>query len=149
MASLYAWLKFIHVLSVGAFLFSHGVTGGLSFLLRGPVSTMTRPLLRASQVSSQSAYPLLLLVIITGIWMTFAGTWGHMVWPWAALGILIVTLAVMGVVARPYYNARDAAKGSDDAILAAGLSKTMPQLATGVGVVALVLLFALMVFKPF
>jgi hypothetical protein len=148
MTSLYTWLKFVHILSVGAFLFSHGVTGGISFLLRGPVSGATRSLLRASQISGQAAYPLLLVVLATGIWMTFAGSWGRQVWPWAGLGILIVTLVVMGLVARPYYMAREAVKGPDDAV-AARLANTRPELAAGVGVVALVLIFGLMVFKPF
>lgn len=148
MGGLYTWLKFIHVLTVGAFLFSHGLTGGVSFLLRGPVTGMTRPLLRVSQISGQAAYPLIVLILVTGIWMTFLANFGHQVWPWAALGILIVTLGVMGFVARPYYLARDAAKGADDGV-AARLASAMPQLAAGVGVLALVLIFALMVFKPF
>ena len=148
MAVLYSWLKFIHVLSVGTFLFVHGVAGGTGFLLRGPVSPTTRALLRASRITSQASYPLILVVLITGIWMTLAGNWGHQVWPWAALVILVLTLGFMGAIARPYYLAREAASGPDDA-LAARLANTRPQLATAVGVVALVLIFALMVFKPF
>ena len=149
MATLYIWLKFIHVLSVGAFLFVHGVAGGVAFLLREQaVSGTTRPLLRVSQITGQASYPLLLLILITGVWMTFAGNWGHQVWPWAALVILLLTIGFMGYVARPYYKAREAATGSDDQ-LRARLVATQPQLAAAVGVVALVLLFALMVFKPF
>lgn len=148
MATLYVWLKFIHILSVGTFLFVHGIAGGTAFLLRGPVSPTTRALLRASQITSQASYPLVLLILITGMWMTFAGGWGHQVWPWAALAILILTLGAMGAIARPYYKAREAASGPDDA-LAARLSNTRPQLAAAVGVVALLLLFVLMVFKPF
>jgi len=146
--NLYTWLKFVHILGVAVFLFSHGVTGGVSFLVRGPVTSTTRGLLRASMVSSQAAYPVLLLVLITGLWMTFAGSWGHQVWPWAALVILLLSLGAMGALARPYYMARDAAKGPDDAV-AAQLSRTRPQVAAGIGVVALLLLFWLMVFKPF
>lgn len=123
MAVLYSWLKFIHVLSVGTFLFVHGVAGGAGFLL-------------------------ILLILISGIWMTFAGNWGHRVWPWAALAILVFPLGIMGAIARPYYLAREAAGGPDDA-LATRLANTRPQLAAAVGVVALVLIFALMVFKPF
>ena len=148
MGNLYAWLKFVHILGVPVFLFSHGVTGGVSFLVRGPVTSTTRGLLRVSMVSSQAAYPVLLLVLITGLWMTFAGSFGHQVWPWAALVILLLSLGAMGALARPYYMARDAAKGTDDAV-AAQLSRTRPQVAAGMGVVALLLLFWLMVFKPF
>ena len=49
MPTLYTWLFFVHVLAVGTFLFAHGVSGGASFLLRGPVSQQTRSLLRLSQ----------------------------------------------------------------------------------------------------
>ena len=148
MATLYVWLKFIHILSVGTFLFVHGIAGGVAFVLREPVSTSTRSLLRLSRVTGQASYPLLLLVIITGVWMTFAGNWGHMVWPWAALAILILAIAFMGYIARPYYVAREATKQADD-VLSARLKVANPGLAAGVGVVALVLLFALMAFKPF
>ena len=145
---LYSWLLFIHVLSVGAFLFTHGFTGAASFLLRGPVSPSTRSLLVLSQRMAVAAYPALLLIIITGIWMTFAAHWNNRVWPWAALGLLIVAIAFMGFASRAYYMARDAAKGADEEV-AAKLANTQPQLAAAIGVVALVILFALMVFKPF
>ena len=55
----------------------------------------------------------------------------------------------MVFVARPYYMARDAAKAGSDDEVAAKLANTRPELAAAIGVVALVILFALMVFKPF
>jgi uncharacterized membrane protein len=145
---LYSWLLFIHVLSLGVFLFAHGVSGGASFLLRGPVSGSTRALLRISQRSGIVSNPAIILVLITGIWMTFAGSLQTRLWPWLSLAILIATFGAMVLVARPYYMARDAAKGSDEEV-AAKLSRTRPELAAAIGVVALVILFALMVFKPF
>jgi len=144
----YSWLLFIHVLSLGAFLFAHGVAGGASFLLRGPVTGTTRTLLRVSQMSGMVADPAIILVLITGVWMTFAGSWQGRIWPWLAVGILLGTFAVMVFIARPYYMARDAAKNSDEEV-AAKLANTKPELAAVVGVIALVILFGLMVFKPF
>ena len=148
MASLYIWLKFIHILSVGGFLFVHGIAGGTAFLLRAPITATTRGLLHMSQVTAQASNPFLLLIIITGVWMTFAGHWSGQVWPWAALVLLVATIGFMFYVARPYYQARDAAGGPDEA-MATHLSSTRPQLAAGVGGVALLLLIVLMVFKPF
>ena len=148
MATLYVWLKFIHVLSVGGFLFVHGIAGGTAFLLRGPVTGTTRTLLQASRITGQASYPFLLLVIITGVWMTFAGHWSGQVWPWATLVILLLTIGFMTYIARPYYLAREATAGQDDAT-AAQLAKAKPALAAAVGVIALLLLFVLMVFKPF
>lgn len=148
MATLYIWLKFIHIISVGGFLFVHGIAGGTAFLMRGPVTPATRALLQASRITGQGSYPFLLLIIITGVWMAFAGHWSGQVWPWAALVILIVAIGFMGYISRPYYMAREATGGEDQA-MAAHLAKARPQLAAGVGVLALVLLFVLMVFKPF
>ena len=148
MPSLYTWLLFIHVLAVATFLFAHGVSGGASLLLRGPVSDQTRSLLRLSQQSSFLSNPAILVVIITGIWMTFAGPWSGKVWPWASLALLIVVFAAMVFVARPYYMARDAVKEPDEAV-AARHAGARPLLAVWVGAPALVMLFALMVFKPF
>jgi uncharacterized membrane protein len=145
---LYSWLLFIHVLSLGVFLFAHGVAGGASFLLRGPVSGSTRTLLRVSRMSGVVANPAIILVLITGIWMTFAGHWQVKLWPWIAVAVLVATFGAMVFAARPYYMARDAAKGSDEEV-AAKVSRTRPELAAAVGTVALVVLFGLMVFKPF
>lgn len=147
MASLYAWLKFIHILSIGTFLFVHGIAGGVGFVLRSPVSSATRSLLRTSQITGQASYPLLLVVIITGIWMTFLGHWSG-AWPWVGLVVLVLAIGFMGYVARPYYMAREATKAGDEAI-AGPLAKAKPALAAAVGGVALLVLFVLMVFKPF
>jgi hypothetical protein len=146
--SLYSSLVFFHIAGLMAFLFGHGVSGGASLALRGPVSGSTRSLLRLSQRSAMVSNPALLVTLITGIWMTFAGHWSSMVWPWASLVILVVVGAAMFYIARPYYRARDAARGPDDA-LARLLSMTRPLLALWMGVVALALLLWLMVFKPF
>jgi predicted integral membrane protein DUF2269 len=146
---LYSWLLFVHVLSVGAFLFAHGVSGGASFMLRGPVTGTTRTLMRYSQMAGAVSNPAIILILITGVWMTIAGHWGSRVWPWLALGILIVSFAAMVFIARPYYMARDAGKGGSEEEVAAKLARTKPELAAAIGVVALVILFGLMVFKPF
>jgi uncharacterized membrane protein len=112
------------------------------------VTGATRNLLRVSQMSGMIADPAIILVLITGVWMTFAGNLQGRIWPWLSLGILLGTFAAMVFVARPYYMAREAAKGSDDEV-AARLANTKPELAAVVGVVTLVILFGLMVFKPF
>src|SRR5438093_8686827 len=147
MPTLYTWLFFVHVLAVGTFLFAHGVSGGASLLLRNPVSGQTRSLLRLSQQSSFVSNPAILVVLVTGIWMTFAGHWSGRVWPWTSLALVVVVFALMVYVARPYYMARDAMSGPDET-LAARLAQTKPRLAMWIGVIGLVLLFGLMVFTP-
>ena len=146
--SVYLWLRFLHIFGVAAFLFAHGVSGGAAFAVRGPVSGHTRTLLRLSERSSFIANVGLILVLVTGVWMAFAASlWGR-VWPWAAVVVLLAVSAFMGFIANPYRYARAAAGGPDDA-LAEKLRRTKPMLALWVGVVGLVVLLGLMVFKPF
>jgi hypothetical protein len=146
--TLYVWLRFLHIFGVAVFLFAHGVSGGAAFALRGPVSGHSRTLLRLSERSSIAANAGLVLVLATGIWMAFAGSWWGRVWPWASVVVLIAVAAFMGFIAGPYRSARGASGGLDDA-LAEHLDRARPMLALWVGLVGLVVLLVLMVFKPF
>ena len=148
MTNLYVWLKFFHLFGLAVFLFAHGVSGGASLALRGPLSIESRRLLRLSQRTSLISNPSLLVVVITGIWMAFAGRWWGQGWLWASLAVLVALLVAMGLIARPYYMARDAA-GEPDDVLTARLSHTRPLAAIWIGGLGLVVLFFLMVFKPF
>jgi uncharacterized membrane protein len=146
--NLYVWLKFFHLFGLAVFLFAHGVSGGASLALRGPVSPQSRRLLRLSQRSSFIANPSLLVVIVTGVWMAFAGhSWGEG-WLWASLVVLVALLGAMGFIARPYYMARDAAEQPDD-VLIDRLGHARPLAAIWLGGVGLTVLIFLMVFKPF
>ncbi|TME21846.1 MAG: hypothetical protein E6I67_06940 [Chloroflexi bacterium] len=145
--TLYVWLRFLHIFGVATFLFAHGVSGGAAFALRGPVSAHTRTLLRLSERSSFIANAGLILLLATGVWMTFAGSWSGRVWPWAAVVVLLAVAAFMGFIANPYRYARGAAAGPDDA-LAEHLRRTRPMLALWVGAIGLVVLLVLMIFKP-
>jgi uncharacterized membrane protein len=148
LTNLYVWLKFFHLLGLAVFLFAHGISGGAALALRGPVSSESRRLLRLSQRSSIIANPGLLVVIVTGVWMAFAGhSWGQG-WLWASLVVLVALLAAMGFIARPYYMARDAAAQPDD-VLIDRLGHTRPLAAIWLGGVGLAVLIFLMVFKPF
>ena len=49
MTSLYVWLKFIHVVGLGAFLFGHGISGGVALVLKSkPAFDTSRALLMLS-----------------------------------------------------------------------------------------------------
>lgn len=148
MTNLYVWLRFLHLFGLAVFLFAHGVTGGASLALRAPVSVASRRLLRLSQRAGIVANAGLLVVIITGVWMAFAGQWWGRGWLWVSLVILVAILAAMGFIARPYYMARDATQQPDD-VLAERLHHTRPLAAIWIGVLGLAALIFLMVFKPF
>lgn len=144
--TLYVWLKLFHLLGLVVFLFAHGVAGGASFAIGRTVQADTRRLLRISQISAIVANPGLLVVIVTGVWMAFLGSFWSRGWPWAVVVILTLTIAMMVFVSRPYYQARDSK--SDD-VLSQALSHVQPRAAAIVGGAALLLLVFLMVVKPF
>jgi len=95
------------------------------------------------------ADPALLVVIVTGVWMAFLGSWWGRGWIWAAIVVLVALMSAMFiVVARPYYAARDSA-GKSDQELAQALAPARPVAAVWIGSVGLLILVGLMVLKPF
>lgn len=146
--TLYTWLKFFHIVGLALFLFGHGITGGLSFAVRGAVTGSTRRLLQLSQRSAALFYPGLLIIIVTGVWMAFLGSWWRSGWVWAAIVILVLAVVGMGALSRPYYKAREAAAKSDQDV-AVALDQARPGALAWIGAVALLLLVGLMVLKPF
>src|SRR5438128_10604744 len=97
--TLYVWLRFLHIFGVAVFLFAHGVSGGAAFALRAPVSGHTRTLLRLSERSSFIANAGVILLLATGVWMTFAGRWSGRIWPLEAVVRLLEVAGVMAFLA--------------------------------------------------
>ncbi len=151
MASVYVWLKFFHLFGLGLFLFGHGISAAASLVVRGrPVDATTGALLSASARANSVAYPGLVVLIVTGVWMGFAGAWWHAGWIWVAIGVLVATAAVMGALSVPYHRSRDAlAKNESGIDVEQRLKRARPVELAIVGSVALVILMFLMVFKPF
>jgi protoporphyrinogen IX oxidase len=147
MANLYFWLKFGHLAGLAVFLFGHGISAGCSFGLRErPAAASARALLRLSQWSYRVTYPGLLLLIVTGVWMGFAGGWWGQAWIWAGIGVLVALFVLMGILSIPYHRAR---KASDDVALEEQMARTRPALMSWIGAAGLLALIFLMVFKPF
>jgi hypothetical protein len=150
-ASLYIWLKFIHIVGVGAFLLGHGVSAGSSLMLRRASTDAVRTaLLRVSIQSAAVYYPALLLILVTGVWMGFeAHLWGSR-WIWTAIVVLVAVIVVMSALSVPYHKARDAANAkppTED--LEPMVKRGRPIELAVVGTIGLLVLFYLMVFKPF
>ena len=147
MTSLYVWLKFLHLLGLGAFLFGHGISGGVSLVLKSrPAFDTSRALLMLSIWSHRITYPGLLLLLVTGVWMGFVGKFWSTGWIWASIAILVVVFAVMSFLSVGYHRAREA---KADGELTQRLEKTRPELTAAIGVLGLLALYFLMVFKPF
>jgi hypothetical protein len=95
------------------------------------------------------AFPGLLLVIVTGVWMGFLQSWWRMGWIWAAIVVLVLSTVAMSVMSVPYHRAREVLGEGQTAELDTRLRRARPIELAGVGAVALLILFFLMVFKPF
>lgn len=146
--SLYVWLKFLHLLGVGIFLTAHGVSAGTSLALRGrPLDTVSRALLQLSIRSQAIAYPGLFLIVVTGVWMGFLGSWWRTGWIWTAIVVLAAVYVFMSALSLPYHRAR--AEKADQLAIDAPLARNRPVALLLIGVVGLVALIFLMVFKPF
>jgi hypothetical protein len=150
LANLYLWLKFVHIVGLGAFLLGHGVSAGSSLALRRASTDAVRSsLLRVSIQSALVFYPALLVIVVTGVWMGFAGHWWGTGWIWGGIVTLVVLIAVMSALSVPYHKARDAANAKPPAELEPALKPARPIELAVVGTIGLLILFFLMVFKPF
>lgn len=149
MTSVYVWLKFVHLAGLGMFLFGHGISGGVSFALRTrPVGDVSRALLQLSVWSYRIAYPGLLLLVATGVWMGFEGAWWGRGWIWSAIALLVLVAGLMTYLSLPFHRARESLKEADS-VLAERLDRTRPALAAWVGTIGVTGILFLMVFKPF
>jgi hypothetical protein len=79
----YSWLLFLHLASLAAFLFAHGLA----------IGTRARRLF-------VGAYASLAVTVITGVALAFAGSWWREGWPWASLAVLAAMLAGGGGLRR-------------------------------------------------
>ena len=149
MTSLYVWLKFFHLLGVGIFLMGHGVSAGTSIALRGrSLDSMSRTLLQLSIRSQAIAYPGLLIILVTGVWMGFIGSWWRAGWIWAAIVVFVAVFVVMSALSVPYHQARKADQSAGGATNTP-LARSRPVALLLTGVVGLIAILFLMVLKPF
>ena len=154
----YTWWKFMHVAGVIAFVMFHGVSMTVALQLRrerdrGRIATMTQ----LSGSSLRGMYVALLWLIVFGVIAGIQGDWWNDGWFWISVGLLVVAIAEMSAVARPYYERVKEAievrpsgvpRRSDeelDEILRSpiGLWNTV------FGIAVLAVIAWLMIFKPF
>ena len=154
----YTWWKFLHVAGVIAFVMFHGVSMMVALQLRterdrGRIATMTQ----LSGSSLRGMYVALLWLVVFGVIAGIQGEWWNDGWFWISVGLLVVAIAEMSAVARPYYERLKEAvevrpsgvpRRSDeelDEILRSpiGLWNTV------FGIAVLAVIAWLMIFKPF
>jgi hypothetical protein len=161
---MYALVVLLHVLGAFAFVAAHGVSMVVSFRLRGERDPVRQSsLLELSGMSVGIMYIGLALLLVAGIVAGFMGDYWGQVWIWAALGTLVVVIAVMYIVATPFYGRMRAAAGvpgseqmatrlkppATPADLDALATSNRPMLLAAVGGIGLVVIVWLMVAKPF
>jgi hypothetical protein len=101
----YTWWKFLHVAGVIAFVMFHGVSMMVALQLRterdrGRIATMTQ----LSGSSLRGMYVALLWLIVFGVIAGIQGEWWNDGWFWISIGLLVVAIAEMSAVGRPYYE---------------------------------------------
>lgn len=153
----YRWWKFLHVLSVLGFVLFHGVSVVVALRLRRERDrTRIAELLQFSGGAVQGMYVSLLGLIVFGVIAGFSGSWWSFWWIWISLGLLILTIAVMLAVARPYYqDLKDAIQlrpsgvpRRSDEELDLLLRSRMALFNAVWGIAALVIITWLMIWKP-
>jgi hypothetical protein len=165
LAPFHGWIVFAHIVGVILFLLAHGVSAGVLWRLQGerePVAVRTLLDLSRRSMIAMSIGGLIWLVF--GILAGFSGNYWTTgtYWIWASLIIAFVIIGIMTPFGRIYLNrvrtvvgidektgAIDAGKPVDPVALEAAIKSGQPMLLLAVGVIGLIVLAYLMMFKPF
>lgn len=156
---MYELFKFIHIVGAFGFVLAHGVSAAMALRLRHERNPdRIRVLLQVSSSSLGIFYVSILVLLVGGIVLGFdLNLWGSVGWIWVALGTFVATMIVMWVVASPYYKkVRTVMQIQESGSSAVGeeeieqiLRSNRPMAIVWIGVVSLVFILYLMVFKPF
>jgi uncharacterized protein YneF (UPF0154 family) len=152
----YGWLVFVHVLGAFLFVLFHGASAGVVLRIRRETDIgRVRTLLDLSMSMVGLFYISLLLMLVGGIWAGIEGRWftNGQLWLWVAIGVLLLVGVAMYVfISRHFYAWRKALDGdppTDDATLLAQIQNPQPLWGALIGLIGLVVIVWLMVFKPF
>jgi hypothetical protein len=154
---MYSWLVVLHLVGLAVFLVAHGVSMWVAFRIRGePNRDLVAALLGMSARGSQAMYLGLVLLGIGGLGAAASAGWLTAGWVVASYVTVVVIFVLMYVLgAGFYYPLREGLEGTektprfDDAELVARLQNRRPEALAAVGGLGLLVLFWLMVLKPF
>jgi hypothetical protein len=161
----YPWVVFVHVAAAFLFVMGHGVSMWTSDQIRRERDpTRIRALLEVSTRSLGLVYSSLVTLLIAGIVAAVMGGHFSRGWPWAAIAVLVAIIVLMyGLASRYYGRIREAVgirsyQTPKDAPnptpatageLAALVDSRRPDVIGLVGIIGLLILLWLMMFKPF
>lgn len=154
----YAWIRFLHLLSGFLFMAIHGASIIVLYAIRKEQDrSRIESLLGFSATTVVAMYASLVAIVVTGIWMGIEVTgWFQQPWYWTSLAVLLITALFMWAVARPFGKRIRAAcelrpsgvpRVSDEE-LSEILASKKTNVITAVGVIGIVAVLYLMVFKP-
>lgn len=161
----YPWIVFVHVAAAFLFVMGHGASMWASDQIRRERdATRIRALLELSGRSLGLVYGSLVIMLVAGIAAGIMGGHFSRGWIWAAIIVLVAIIVLMYALASRYYGrVREAVgmrtfqtpKDAPDPVpipadeLAALVDTRRADVIGLVGVVGLLVLLWLMIFKPF
>ncbi len=164
--NLYPWIKWLHILAVLIFFFSHGVSMAAAFnFAKEKNPDRLRALLDVSRWPLMLMSASILLVLVLGVILTFNAGYSAHLWPWLAFVLLIAMSVWMTIYSRAIYSPIRKSLGqpyvtgfgqgnpatepaSMDEVYAL-IARSNPRLLTYVGLIFTLIVVGLMVFKPF
>jgi hypothetical protein len=156
MGDLQRWLLFVHLLAAFGFFLAHGASAAVVFRLhRERDPARVRALLELSQLANLPAMILGVILVAAGAWAGIElGAWtSGRLWLWTSVVVLvIIVVAMYALISRHYYPLRERLSAEPPlgaAELAAALADPQPRLGAAIGLVGMVVLVWLMVFRPF
>ena len=153
----YSWVKFLHVAAVFGLLASHGVSMFVLYAIRKERDRKKiLDLISLSGLSIGPMYVSILLIVLAGAWLWWKvyplDTW----WLWIAVTILVLTIGLMNATAKPYFaRVKEACQMRPSGVprvsdeeLGDVLGSARAHLITAIGVIGLLAILYLMIFKP-
>lgn len=164
----YVWIVWGHIASALLFMLGHGAAASVALRLRAEREPQrVSALLDLSRASFNVGMLGLVFILATGIALGVMGGWWQWGWFWASLGLfLAISFVMTPLTATPYNRVRQALglrapqafinrrmevpdRPPTPEELEALLARARPVAAAIVGVVGIIVILWLMIFKPF
>jgi predicted benzoate:H+ symporter BenE len=153
----FRWLLFLHIASVLALLGTHGASMTVLYRIRRERDRAR--ILDLVTLSGETILPMyvsLAAIVVTGVLLGLKVHAFSLWWIWAAIVLLVVTAALMGVVARPYFaRVKEACQMRPSGVprvsdeeLGEILRAPTAHVISAIGVIGLLAILYLMVFQP-
>jgi hypothetical protein len=150
------WLLYLHILSVLALLGTHGVSMTVLYAIRKERDRAR--IMSLVQLSGQAIIPMyvsILAIVVFGSWIAFKLHLWSKTWIWLSIGVLVATIVLMGLTARPYFaKVKEACQMRPSGVprisdeeLAEVVGSPKAHLITAIGLIGLLSILYMMVFK--